>query len=271
MDIFLCNSESVIINKGFYNYFNSNQESMPFCLKESHYNVISVCRLLPQVLRFPVACGHRRCIFTGRSSRPLRDILLSVDENIPSEEQVEEFKNKAMPYLNDIKAEFEKPKTKSVTQFQFMFSGSAVERFGIPYMILRKPKNSACCHKDNALDTDLDVMFCSVTDEASFSGERSILVEPLITEGVGFTCYAKLTSLTPGFQGNCVSSLNVRDQAIRAVGKTRVSNLPGVTPCCFGLCENTPNMKLEFKGTAIKIRYTPFFEMDITLCIHCPE
>lgn len=57
---------------------------------------------------FPVACGHRRCCFTGRSSKPLRGILLSVDDKIPTQQQIEEFTEDSLRYLNDVKSTFEK-------------------------------------------------------------------------------------------------------------------------------------------------------------------
>ena len=223
-----------------------------------------------QVTCFPVACGHRKCIFTGRSSKPLRDILLSVDENIPREEDLTEFKDKALAVMNDIRTELERKMQR--TRFQLIFSGSAVERYGIPFMLYYRPTDCACnsACQINALHTDLDVMFCSLADKATFSGEGNILVEPLVTDDAGFTGYAKLTSLTPGYQGSCVSSKLMRDRAKVAVENTRVSNLPGV-PCCCGMSEFTPKIQLHRKGPAMKINIKPLFEADITLCYHCPE
>lgn len=86
-----------------------------------------------QVLCFPVACGHRRRVFTGRSSKPLRDVLLSVDKEIPDEETLQELRMESLPYLNDIKAEFERIMT--TTTFRFIFSGSAIERYALPFML----------------------------------------------------------------------------------------------------------------------------------------
>lgn len=66
----------------------------------------------------------------------------------------------------------------------------------------------------DALYTDLDVMFCSLADKASFSDQGNILIEPLFTESEEFTGYANLKSLTPaGYQGMCVSSKVIREQA----------------------------------------------------------
>ena len=195
---------------------------------------------------------------------------MSVDDNIPCEEDLTEFKDKALAVMNDIRTELEQIMQR--TRFQFIFSGSAVERYGIPFMLSYKPTDCACnstC-QINALYTDIDVMFCSLTDKATFSGEGNILVEPLVTDAPGFTGYAKLTSLTPGNQGSCVSSKLIRDQAKVAVENTRLSNLPGV-PCCCGMSDFTPKIKLHCKGPAMKINIKPLFEADVTLCFHCAE
>ena len=193
-----------------------------------------------------------------------------MDENIPREEDLTEFKDKTLAVMNDIRTELEQLMPR--TRFHFIFSGSAVERYAIPFMLSYKPTDCACnstC-QINALNTDLDVMFCSLADKATFSGEGNILVEPLVTDDAGFTGYAKLTSLTPGYQGSCVSSKLIRDQAKVAVENTRVSNLPGV-PCCCGMSEFTPKIQLHCKGPAMKINIKPLFEADVTLCFHCAE
>ncbi|XP_068744137.1 uncharacterized protein [Montipora capricornis] len=213
---------------------------------------------------FPVACGHRKCCFTGRSSKPLREILLSVDSKIPTEEQFQEFKEKALLYLNDIKTPLED--IVATTTFQFIFSGSAVERFGIPVMMSNKKTKFNL----GALYTDLDVMFCSMADQASCSGLGNILIEPLFTESTEFTGYANLKSITPGLQGMRVSSKVIREQVKEAVKGTSVANLPG-KPCCCGKIEMTQSIKIFSKGPAMKLRIGPLFEADITLCIQCPE
>jgi len=105
-------------------------------------------------------------------------------------------------------------------------------------------------------------MFCSVADRACFSGQGNILVKPLVNDTRGFTGYATLTSLLPGFEGYCVSSKIIREQAERAVGHTSVAILPG-NPCCSG--------KIYPKGPAMKIIIEPVFDADIILCFYCPE
>ena len=195
---------------------------------------------------------------------------MSVDTQVPGEEQVEEFKEKASHYLDDIKVALES--TFSTRTFQFIFSGSAVERYGIPLMYSHKPAYCITCFassKLDALDTDLDVMFCSVADTACINGQGNILVEPIVAEGVGLTGYARLTSITPGFEGTCFSSKFIRDQAKIAVANARVSNLPGIPGCCG--VEQPPKIQLDSKGPAMKVRILPIFEADITLCIHCAD
>ena len=157
------------------------------------------------MLCFPVACGHRSCIFTGRSSIPLRDILLGVDKEIPSEGTLQEYRDKSLLYLNDIKAQFES--TMRTKTFQFIFSGSAIKRHGVPYMMSYRPKSCLQDTRINGLHTDLDVMFCSLADRACFSGQGNILIKPFaVNETGGFTEYATLFSLEPGYEGYCVSS-----------------------------------------------------------------
>ena len=139
-------------------------------------------------------------------------------------------------------------------------------------MMSYKPKCCLCnalC-SIHALHTDLDVMFCSLEDRACFSGQGNILVEPFLNKRGGFTGYATLSSLKPGYEGYRVSSKVIRDQAKRAVENTSVDNLPGV-PCCCGRCELPRKFGLVSKGPAMKINIRPLFEADITFCFHCPE
>ena len=141
-------------------------------------------------------------------------------------------------------------------------------------MMSYKPISCACdsLRSIHALHTDLDVMFCSVSDRACFSGQGNILVEPFaVNETGGFTEYVTLSSLEPGYEGYYVSSKVIRDQVKRAVEHASVANLPGV-PCCCGRYESTPKIKLDSKGPAMKISVTPgLFEADITPCLYCPE
>ena len=199
-----------------------------------------------------------------------------MDDEIPTEEKLQELRGEALLYLNDIKIPLEKALKR--TKFRFIFSGSAVERFGIPFMMLNKRKNNNLCCKSSskidALYTDLDVMFCSLIHKASFFGHGNILIEPLVTESEVFTGYAKLTSLAPGSKGMSVSSKLIRDLAKDAIGYASVSHLPDTCkccPCCCGGTELTPNIKLNSKGPAIKIKIDNLFEADITICMKCSE
>lgn len=110
------------------------------------------------------------------------------------------------------------------TRFQYIFSGSAVERFGLPYMMSYKNTGCMCTtrawYSMGPLDTDLDVMFCSLLNEASFSGHENILIEPLVTEGEGFTGYAQLTYVSPGFKKARVCSELTRQKVSVAVQRT---------------------------------------------------
>ena len=196
---------------------------------------------------------------------------MGVDKEIPSEGELQEYIDKSLLYLNDIRAQFES--TMTTRTFQFIFSGSAIERHGVPLMMSYKPISCACdsLRSIHALHTDLDVMFCSVSDRACFSGQGNILVEPFaVNETGGFTEYVTLSSLEPGYEGYYVSSKVIRDQVKRAVEHASVANLPGV-PCCCGRYESTPKIKLDSKGPAMKIKFAPLFEADITLSFHCPE
>ena len=223
------------------------------------------------ILCFPVACGHRRCIFTGRSAKPLRDILLGVDKEISSEGELQDFRTRSrILYLDHVKAQFES--TMNTRTFQLIFSGSAIERHGVPLLMSHK---SSCCppnafYSPHALHTDLDVMFCSVADRACFSGQGNILVEPFENETGGFPGYATLSSLAPGSEGYCVNSQIFRDMAKRSVENASVASLPGVT-CCCGRYEFPPKIELVSKGPAMKINIALLFEADITLCFYCPE
>ncbi|XP_068723077.1 uncharacterized protein [Montipora capricornis] len=211
---------------------------------------------------FPVAYGHRRFWFSGRSSKPLREILLSVDSEIPTEEKLQEFKEKALLYLNDVKIALEE--AMSTTTFQFIFSGSAVDRFGIPVMMSVKKKSINV----SALYTDLDVMFCSLKDKASFADQENILIAPFFTESEVFTGYAYLKSLTPAHQGMCVSSQVIIEQALGAVLNTRLINLPSYRLCGIDL---PSQIEADSKGPAMKLHIPGVLEADITLCVQCRE
>ena len=139
-------------------------------------------------------------------------------------------------------------------------------------MMSHKPNCCSCNggSSTHALDTDLDVMFCSVADRACFSSQGNILVEPFVKETEGFTGYATLSRLVPGSSRRCVSSKKFREQAERAVAHVSVAHLPG-DRCCCGKCELTPKIKVDLRGPAIKIKFAPVFEADITLCFYCPE
>ena len=253
------------------NYVLSFNFSFPFPETRSlDCDLIVLFSSRSYVSLLPVAT--RRCVFTGRSSKPLRDILLGVDKEIPSEEELQEYRGKSLLYLNDIKAQFES--TMRTKTFQFIFSGSAIERHGVPFMMSSYKPNFCGCDSrcsNYGLHTDLDVMFCSVEDRAFFSGQGNILVEPFAVNETGvFTQYATLSSLKPGFEGNCVSSKVIRDLAKRAVEHASVANLPGEI-CCYGRCEWTPGIRVDSRGPATKINISPLFEVDITLCVYCPE
>lgn len=216
-------------------------------------------RILPAC--FPVACGHRRCVFTGRSSKSLQEILLLVGKEIPTEDELHQVKDKALLYLHDIKAELEK--TMTGKKFQFIFSGSVVERYGIPFML---SDNTCAAFSFGPLHSDLDVMISSMSDRACFSGQGNIYVEPLFTGGVRFTGYAKLTTLTPTFETVSISSRLIINSVKGAVKNAPIANLPGKSCCVWA-----PKIHLNSKGPALKIRIPAQFEVDITFCIHCPE
>ena len=196
---------------------------------------------------------------------------MSVDEAIPTEHQLQEFIDNGFLYLSDVKNALEK---KMNTTYEYIFSGSAVERYGVPFMMSYKATGCvsamrARCSID-PLHTDVDLMFWSLEDQASFSGQGNILIEPLVTQGRGFIGYAQLTYVTPGVERACVSSKLIKKQALDAVRSTPVVNLPGI-PCCCGMTELTPKIQLSTKGPSTKLRFAPLFEADITLCIHCPQ
>ena len=186
---------------------------------------------------------------------------MSVDNKILTEEQFQEFKEKALLYLNDIKTQLEQFMTR--TTLQIIFSGSAAEKFGIPVMT---SDNKTHWKNWSPLYTDLDVMFCPLAVQASWSGFGNILIESLSTESAECTGYVNLKCN----QGMCISSRLIREYVEEALLRTRVTNLPG-TPCCCGKIELTEGIKIESKGPAIKLRIGTLFETDITLCIQCPE
>lgn len=190
---------------------------------------------------------------------------MSVDEAIPTEQQLEELKSNSSRYLIDVKSALEK----SWAPNYYFFSGSAVEGFGIPLMMSRQKVCLGSASK-SALHADLDVMFCCSEVKASFSGQENILVELLVSESEGFTGYVQLISFTSSVETRFVSSNLNRLRARDAVKNTPVVNLPG-TACCCGRINDTPKLKLHSRGPSMKLRIAPLFEADFTGCIHCPE
>lgn len=217
-------------------------------------------------LLFPVLCGHRKVKFTGRSSFPLRVLLLIVDKEIPTEQDFQKVKTYALPYLSDVQRALEERWRRTY----YFFAGSIVERFGIP-MILQGVGDFASAlfglTPFGPLYTDLDVMFCCSGVKASFSGQDDLLVKPFISGREGFTGYAQLVFSTPSVKV-ASSTLNVQ-QANRAVQLMPVDNLPCDT-YCFGTTANA-TMSCSSTGPTMKLCVPRRFETDFTICIHCPE
>ena len=214
---------------------------------------------------FPVACGHRKVAFTGRSSVPLREIILTIDEEIPTEQDFQELKTNALPYLSDVQTALEK----GWRPTNYFFAGSTVERFGIALMISQEPR---CFGKAllGSLGADLDMMFCCSGVKASFFGQGDLLVEPVVSDKEGFTGYAHLTYFTPSVEKVFVSSTLHRQKAIGAVQNMPVDNLPSDT-CCFGTIDSGPKVSFSSRGPTMKLCIAPLFEADFTICIHCLE
>ncbi|XP_022794547.1 uncharacterized protein LOC111333269 [Stylophora pistillata] len=218
------------------------------------------------VLLFPASCGHRKVIFTGRSSVPLREIILTVDEEIPTEQDFQELKTNALPYLSDVKSALERG-WRSTTDY--FFAGSTVERFGIAMMILQDARCFGLAPL-GSLDADLDVMFCCSGVKASFSGQDDLLVEPYISGREGFTGYAQLVYFTPSVEKAFVSSTLNRQRANSAVQNMPVDNLTSDT-CCFGTIDSGPKVSFSSRGPTMRVRVAPLFEADFTICIQCFE
>ncbi|PFX23199.1 hypothetical protein AWC38_SpisGene12288 [Stylophora pistillata] len=219
-----------------------------------------------KVLLFPASCGHRKVIFTGRSSVPLREIILTVDEEIPTEQDFQELKTNALPYLSDVKSALERG-WRSTTDY--FFAGSTVERFGIAMMILQDARCFGLAPL-GSLDADLDVMFCCSGVKASFSGQDDLLVEPYISGREGFTGYAQLVYFTPSVEKAFVSSTLNRQRANSAVQNMPVDNLTSDT-CCFGTIDSGPKVSFSSRGPTMRVRVAPLFEADFTICIQCFE
>ncbi|XP_022807553.1 uncharacterized protein LOC111344575, partial [Stylophora pistillata] len=217
------------------------------------------------VLLLPISCGHRKVVFTGRSSVPLREIILTVDEEIPTEQDFQELKTNALPYLSDVQNALEKRWMPT----DYFFAGSTVERFGIAMMISQEARCFGLAPL-GSLDADLDVMFCCSGVRASFSGQDDLLVEPFISGREGFTGYAQLVYFTLSVEKVFVSSTLIRQRANGAVQNMPVDNLPSDT-CCFGTIDFGPKVSFSSRGPTMKLCVAPLFEADFTICIHCPE
>ena len=164
----------------------------------------------------------------------------------------------------------------TTTTFQYIFSGSAAERSGIPLMMSYEIAGYISAVRESRgllgpLGTDLDVMYFPSEARASFYGQGDVLVEPLVSKSEGFIGYAKLILLTPGVATASVSSKLIIRKARDAILKTPVTNLPGHLCSCGMSLLPTWKTQLYSKGPTMKLRIPPLFEADITVCIQCSE
>ena len=136
---------------------------------------------------------------------------MCVEQNIPTEEELRHLKEGAQCYLNDIKVQLEKA---AGVQMKLIFSGSTVERYGIPRMLL----GNSCCagFSLGSLHTDLDVMICPMAVRACFSGQGDIHL-------VGYT---QLFCLTPMYKTISISPRLVINEVKDAVKRTPLLNFP---------------------------------------------
>ncbi|KAK3697576.1 hypothetical protein QZH41_003442 [Actinostola sp. cb2023] len=221
---------------------------------------------------FPVFCGHRKPIFTGTSSIPLRTILLSIDSGLPSLAGVQQLKDDVLRlFLNDVKEELQKRIT--TTTFECIFAGSIEEGYGVPY-----PYKKDFPMQLDALYADCDVMFCCESYNASFTRQGNILVEQLhITENaLILPVYALLKTLAPTSSGDqLLDSYKFIVNVHEAVRSSKASHLP--INAFWGL-SITRHIQAYIKGPCVKVVVNPYlvcrrphFEGDITLCIKCLE
>ena len=121
-------------------------------------------------------------------------------------------------------------------------------------------QRGCCCRlscRIGALNTDLEIMFFTLEDKVSNTGEESIqswsVLLTRVVEGGGLiTGYAKLTNLTADIDGEVISSKRARGITKSAVENTHVFNFPGKPPYC-GICEDTPRVHLNSKGPTMKL------------------
>ena len=113
--------------------------------------------------------------------------------------------------VNDTKVKLEKAAAK---QMKLIFSGSTVERYGIPQMLFG---NSYCAGFSlGYLHTDLDVMICPMAVRVCFSGQGDIHL-------VGYT---QLFCLTPMYKTISISPRLVINEVKDAVKRTPLLNFP---------------------------------------------
>lgn len=223
-----------------------------------------------QAKAFPVSCGRRRFCFSGIASLPIRTILLNIDNGLPTAEGVQELKDRALPFLEEVKKQLENTTSSS---YSIIFAGSIEERFGVPFTRKRDKVPSAL----DALYSDYDVMFCCESYNATFSSRGNVLIAhhtlrihpqfDLFLPGI-----AQLKPLSD-FEGQPLNSVDFRKSVSEAVGLSKVANLPGDP--CLGICCMPAHA--HFRGPAIKVTVDysqprlKLFEGDITFCIKCPE
>ena len=186
---------------------------------------------------------------------------MCVEQNIPTEEELRHLKEGAQCYLNDIKVQLEKA---AGMQMKLIFSGSTVERYGIPRMLLG---NSYCAGFSlGSLHTDIDVMICPMAVRACFSGQGDIHLAPLFIDGVRVIGYTKLFCLTSMNKTMWISPRLVINEVKDAVTSTPLLNFPEKPWCVLA-----PRIQVQSKGPALKIRVLAVFELDVTFCFYCPE
>lgn len=224
--------------------------------------------IISQTRLFPATFSYRKSICIGTSSKPLQDVLLDIDENLLSEDELQQLQEQYNRFLDDVKLELEDRMI--TTTFSSFFVGSVAEIFGIP-----KRKKKKVPYTVDALLCDVDVMLCCDTFEASFSGQGNIHIEELETNRTDSSAYHQVN-----FQGQnylhqkLIKPKLILDNVKDAVLCSKVTNLPGraIWACCY-----IP-VHVDIKGPTIKfiVGFNNFMssvitqiEGDITLCIKC--
>ena len=243
----------------------------------------SVMLFLLAFLSLCLSCGsvylQRRKFILKNNADTVDDLFTNIASLIPSVDEVVLLEEKALGYLNGIKAALS---SRFNCAIHFTACGSLSERFGVP-LVNDWIGDIGRISVKHALLSDQDFIIepCEIT--ASYSAAQSDTIEIVQSESFieeGFAmlrvskCMARRFKLIEGF----LSTDTIKYSVKRCISKAPTTNFPGIVKrdliSCFDKLLLYPKQQVEIHGPAINVHikalnYESIFLADFTFAIRC--